>query len=413
MAKTDAMLLLTILAATGALARAYLWRTGDRMAGRAGWTVPAIFWTALAAGVLIKGPLILMIVGLTIAALLAVDRSAGWLKALRPLPGAVWFAVLVAPWFAAILGLAGGAFIAGSLGEDMIAKVTSGQESHGAPPGTYFVAFWATFWPAATLAGLAAPVVWAQRREPGTKFLLAWLIPSWIVFEIVATKLPHYVLPLYPAIAILIAGALDAQRPPLPRWLRMGTVWWVVPPVLIGLAGLWGMVVSGAAPLPMIVALAATGGAIALGFLAWWRFEGDGAERALLRGVAASVLLMIATFGMAIPSLGGMFPSAALETALRDGPCPHPAIASAGYHEPSAVFLLGTHVRLTDGAGAADFLAGGDCRTAIVEQRVRSAFVERAEELGLSLEAGPQVDGRNINGLRPLTLTIYHSEGAM
>ena len=34
-------------------------------------------------------------------------------------------------------------------------------------------------------------------------------MPSWIVFELVMTKLPHYVLPLYPAIAILIAGVVD------------------------------------------------------------------------------------------------------------------------------------------------------------------------------------------------------------
>ena len=37
------------------------------------------------------------------------------------------------------------------------------------------------------------------------RFLVAWIVPTWIVFELVTTKLPHYVLPLYPAIAILIA----------------------------------------------------------------------------------------------------------------------------------------------------------------------------------------------------------------
>ncbi len=54
--------------------------------------------------------------------------------------------------------------------------------------------------------GLAAPAVWAVRREPAARFLLAWRARSWIVFELVVTKLPHYALPLYPAIAIFIAG---------------------------------------------------------------------------------------------------------------------------------------------------------------------------------------------------------------
>ena len=37
-------------------------------------------------------------------------------------------------------------------------------------------------------------------------------MPSWIVFEAVITKLPHYVLPLYPAIAFLTAGAVESTR---------------------------------------------------------------------------------------------------------------------------------------------------------------------------------------------------------
>src|SRR5450631_2274626 len=64
LAKTDAVLLLTSVAAMGAMARIYLMsrRTPDLTVG---WRLPAILWTALAAGVLIKGPLILMFVGLT------------------------------------------------------------------------------------------------------------------------------------------------------------------------------------------------------------------------------------------------------------------------------------------------------------------------------------------------------------
>ena len=119
--------------------------------------------------------------------------------------------LLVLPWFVAIFWRAGNEFFADSVGGDMLAKLTA-QESHGAPPGTYLLLFWVTFWPGAPLAGMAAPAVWRARREPGAQFLLAWLVPSWIVFELVLTKLPHYVLPLYPAIAILTVGALERQR---------------------------------------------------------------------------------------------------------------------------------------------------------------------------------------------------------
>ncbi|OYZ91038.1 MAG: hypothetical protein B7X99_16350, partial [Rhizobiales bacterium 17-65-6] len=48
--------------------------------------------------------------------------------------------------------------------------------------------------------------------------------------------------------------------------------------------------------------------------------------------------------------------------------------ASAGYAEPSLIFLDRTDLQLTDGAGAARFLADGTCRAVIVESRFEGAF---------------------------------------
>src|ERR1700682_1750542 len=53
LAKTDAMLLLTSVAAMGAMARIYL-MTRRMPDAAVGWTLPAILWTALAGGVLLK-----------------------------------------------------------------------------------------------------------------------------------------------------------------------------------------------------------------------------------------------------------------------------------------------------------------------------------------------------------------------
>ena len=78
----------------------------------AGWLLPAIFWTALAAGVLLKGPVIVMVVALAAITLVVVDRSARWLLALRPMPGIAWFALLVLPWFVAIVVRSGDSFFA-------------------------------------------------------------------------------------------------------------------------------------------------------------------------------------------------------------------------------------------------------------------------------------------------------------
>ena len=71
---------------------------------------------------------------------------------------------------------------------------------------------------------MAVPSVWAVRHEKGARFLLAWILPSWLVLEIVVTKLPHYVLALYPAIAILIAGVIDQRTLSRRVWLARGTM---------------------------------------------------------------------------------------------------------------------------------------------------------------------------------------------
>ena len=57
-------------------------------------------------------------------------------------------------------------------------------------------------------------------------------MPSWIVFELVLTKLPHYVLPLYPAIAILTVGALERRVLSRSPWLVRGAAWWFAIPAI-------------------------------------------------------------------------------------------------------------------------------------------------------------------------------------
>jgi len=410
LAKTDAMLLMTVVAAMGAMARAYLSPQRERLDAAGDWTVAAIFWTALAAGVLLKGPLIIMVVGLTALALIVVDRSATWLLTLKPLAGVIWFAVLVLPWFVAIVGRSGDAFLAQSVGEDLLAKIFTGQESHGAPPGYYFILFWVTFWPGATLAALATPGVWRTRRESAVKFLLAWLVPSWLVFELVMTKLPHYVLPLYPAIAILIAGVIDARALSRKPFLEWGTIWWFVVPMVAGVAGVVALAVIGRQFGLLVWPL--MGAAAVLGFLAWRLYEADGAEHALLRAVAAAILIAIATFGLIVPSLGQLFPSPLLARILRESGCAQPEAAAVGYQEPSLVFLAGTATRLADAAGAAEFLRGGECRFAFVEAREERSFAQRAEAIGLRYRAGPRIDAINISTGRPITIAVFRSAGS-
>ena len=406
LAKTDAMLLLTVVAAMGALARVYLsWQRGDDPI-RPPLSYPAIFWTALAAGILLKGPLILMFVGLTVVTLAIVDRSASWLWRLRPFAGVIWMMLLVLPWFIAIFWRAGETFFADSIGGDMLSKVAA-QESHGAPPGVYLLLFWVTFWPGAPLAGMAAPAAWGARREPGAQFLLAWLIPSWIVFEAVLTKLPHYVLPLYPAIAILTIGALE-RRVLSRSWLRRGAAWWFLVPALASVIAVVAAIML--TRQPVFLAWPFIAGALIFGLFAWWLYDDNRAELSLLNAVVAAMFLATSVYGLVIPALTALFPSAEVARALRNVVCVGPKAAAAGFHEPSLVFMTGTSTLLTDGSGAADFLLQGSCRFALVEQRSERGFAQRAEAIGLRYKVAKRIEGYNISQGRAISIAIFRSE---
>jgi 4-amino-4-deoxy-L-arabinose transferase-like glycosyltransferase len=407
LAKTDAMLLSMCVAAMGAMGRLYL-ATRREPEEAPGWRLPAILWTAAAGGVLLKGPLILMFIGLAAATLSVCDRSARWLRALRPVPGIAWMLLLVVPWFAAIVAKSGASFFVRSIGHDMLAKVASGQEAHGAPPGLYLLLFFVTFWPGAVLAALAAPRVWQARRDPAVRFLLAWLIPSWIVFEAVITKLPHYVLPLYPAIAILIAGILDQGALVKTRWLIRGTVGWFIFPVVIAIL----------VPIAFIlidrdlgiVAWPTAAAAMIFGLFAWWLYEVDGPERSLLRGMMASVFMAFTVYAVTFPALTPLFPSALVAQAVGTVGCANPRVASTGYYqEPSLVFLLGTKTQFTDGPGAAEFLSKGACRFALIDARSEPSFVQRANALGLRYALSQHIDGYNISVGRPVSMTMFRS----
>ncbi|MBK5957143.1 glycosyl transferase [Rhodoplanes elegans] len=406
LAKTDAVLFATTVAAMGAMARAYVIERAQRPDPGHPWALPAIFWTAMAAGFLIKGPLIVMVVSLTVAALAIADRSARFVLRLRPLAGLAWMLLLVLPWFVAIVLKSGNTFFEESLGRDLLSKVGSGQEAHGAPPGYYFLLFWGTFFPASILVPMAFGAVWNSRSVPEVRYLLAWLIPTWLVFEAAMTKLPHYVLPVYPAVAILLAMAIDHQALSRNIWLRRAPMWWFILTAVVSVGliviNIWIGQRFG------LMTWLLSGVALTLALFAWWLFEADGVAVSFMRMVVAMIVLFTAAFSATFPTIGALFPSLQLARFVAFGRCDQVLAATAGYHEPSLVFLVGTDVRHVSGAGAADFLArGGRCRYAFVEKGHERAFVQRADAIGLRYAQGIRIDGVNFSSGRAVSIQTF------
>jgi hypothetical protein len=139
----------------------------------------------------------------------------------------------------------------------------------------------------------------------------------------------------------------------------------------------------------------------------------DGAEASLLRAAAGSIMLSVAAYAATFPAMRGLFPSVALANYVRGANCPDPAKVTAGFHEPSLVFLVGTNVNPGVGSSAADFLSGGVCRFAFVDSRRERAFVQRADAIGLRYAPGPRVEEFNISGGQAITIATYRSERAL
>ncbi|GJD36721.1 ArnT family glycosyltransferase [Methylobacterium aerolatum] len=438
LAKTDAVLAACATASLGALARVWLGRrlpsslraersnpgmreisersaaldcfAAARNDGEDGVTVRVFlaFWLGLALGILVKGPMVPLFVALPALFLSWKARSARWLLPLRLWAGLALTVLIVAPWFVAITLKSGGAFYAEAVGKDMLGKVGGAAERHWGPPGAYTIAFFATFWPAAAFTAMALPLAWRERRADAMAFLIAAVLPAWLVFEAVPTKLPHYVLPLMPWLAILTVmalrrGEIDTGRrgsratallvPAIPVALTLGlcAVGWKLDDHRIPWIAL---------PVLALACLAAAA--------SWLAFARGRAERALVLAVAASCCLGPGILGLAqrqLPALKVSPRLAALKDAL---PCRNPLVGTLGYREPSLVFLTGTTLDLLPDADAARaFLQGGGCRLLFVEGREREAFnmawpVSRPAPAPLG-----EVDGFNLNTGRRVFMTAY------
>jgi 4-amino-4-deoxy-L-arabinose transferase-like glycosyltransferase len=412
-AKTDATLLAFSIIAQGALAQIYLAAQRNEPAGNG--FMPWLFWIAQGCGILIKGPITPLLSLLTIAALYAWDRDWRWLARLKPARGIVLTALIVLPWLVLITWKSGGAFFAESVGKDLLGKVGKGGESHGAPPGYYALTYSLYMWPFGLLAvGAGLQALNAIRLDARLRFCLAWYIPFWLVFELIPTKLPHYVLVAYPGVALMIGWAMTVSQDQagLPfrtwqTWLWRFTAFGLIA-VTLGMA-----VLAIGAPIYLTGAVSpwsipAALFTLAAGYLAFPRDMRMTTPRIAAAAATAGVAYAL-MFSFVLPSLTPAWLSPRIAAALEaNRPCPTSVLASVRFQEPSLVFLVGTDTKLTDTDGAAQFLLSDPaCAMALIPAQRDAAFKSLLSSAGKTPLALATIDGINYSGGDRLSLTLY------
>ena len=210
--KTDGVLVFLITAAMGCLLRLYLRKDNDKRLAIA-------FWVIHGAGFLIKGPVISLVAGMAILVLWLWDRrDHDWLRSLAWWPGPLISVLMVLPWFILIQIATQGTYVEGAVGKDLKDKLVSASEGHGGLPGYHLLHLPAWFFPGVILLLPAILLTWRYLRHrtleslgdvdrDALKFLVAWAVTTWLFFELLLTKLSHYILPAYPAFALLCGWA--------------------------------------------------------------------------------------------------------------------------------------------------------------------------------------------------------------
>ncbi len=410
LAKTDAMMLAMMLACQFVLAKAYMQSKALKPKDF------LLFWVALAVGFLIKGPLVLLAPLGTIIALKLFKEDIGFTKKLNPLLGIPLALLIILPWFILISEQTGGAFYKDSAGHDLFAKIWEiqnwGHHWGVALPGLYAVIMPLTLWPASLPFMLAIPFIWASRHDKDIRFCLAWFIPIWLIFEITLTKLPHYVLPAYPALCLLamrwlFSGVRDTSNR---LWdmavyiifgvVSLGIALFVVglPIKLEGTLFYWAMFMA-------TLAFAASLAALQL-------FRAKQMSLAIAPLPLAGFAFMAALFGFMMPNLTHLFISKQIVDAIPDMPeCPSTPLATAGYSEPSLVFAAGINTRfLNVGERLAVEMKRNPCLIGVVESEQREEFLAKAPLFKLTPELTGSVEGFNYGAGKMVRLEIYKTK---
>ena len=194
------------------------------------------FWGALALGFLAKGPIAWIPIGMVGWAAWQ-RRSAGQGSAITRLPGAFDWAVgvlfmlgVVCLWGVPALVLTHGEFASVGLGKHVVARSLVSMEGHGAKNLLGYIAslpfYFLTLFPSFAPWSYWLPAAWRfhwRRPTPETSYLMSGVLLVFVIFTLSRTKLPHYTLPAFPFLALLLA-LWWREHKPASLSLRVGKI---------------------------------------------------------------------------------------------------------------------------------------------------------------------------------------------
>src|SRR5437879_6163823 len=170
------------------------------------------FYVGMALATLTKGPVGVLVPLLPVIPYLLLTRR--WREVVpecRLLTGTAVFLLIAAPWYAAMFLLHGAGYAASARG-DTLTRFFSVIGGHGGTILFYIPILLLGFFPWSGFLPSALVEALRERQDPqrALQTLCAvWVLGVFIFFTLSSTRLPHYIAPLFPAAALLVAASWD------------------------------------------------------------------------------------------------------------------------------------------------------------------------------------------------------------
>ncbi len=164
-------------------------------------------WAALALAVLAKGPVAPVLLAAAVVLFLWSEGNLRFLKEAASPRAFLLFAAIACPWFV-LMAVKEKGFSQFFFMDQHVLRFLTTKHSRSGPLYYFFPVLFGGLFPWSIFIPRAV-VLFRQRRE--MRLLLIWSLVVFTFFSVSGSKLPPYILPLFPALSIILGCLFDEQ----------------------------------------------------------------------------------------------------------------------------------------------------------------------------------------------------------
>ncbi|MBN1488574.1 MAG: glycosyltransferase family 39 protein [Phycisphaerae bacterium] len=304
------------------------------------------FWLCVGLGILANGPAVLVFVGSFGLAMRFGPAGWRWMYNGRLWATAIVAPLVAAPWYAYTAMHEGGTLSQQFLWYEIFSRIAGTPHGHSGPPGYYLLLSLAGWLPWTALVPGAVILAWqARSTSPEARVLLIWCFLPWIILELIHSKLPHYIVPCYIPLALMLGRMWDSTldrradttKPPRAERTVFGI--WVFTPVAIGVGAIAAAIYWREMTWALSVAVA--GGVLIVGFLIVGYLTRRNDPEAVWAGAVGCIGLFHIVVGLWVLPEFEPYRLSRIVAERANAVAPAGArVAVCGYEEPSVFFYL-------------------------------------------------------------------------